>query len=794
MKGNMLRHYLTIFFRNLNRQKVFATFNISGLAIGLTTFILIALLVQYEYSYDTFHEKLERIYRVEEMAHLVDGDQFWSQSCYSIARNFKAEFPEVEDAVVTRPVWGDYLSSSEKLTFYEPDGLYASHSFFDIFTFKFIEGDMASSLAEPSSIVLTEELAKKYYPAGDALGKMITIRNNYPFKVTGIVKKMPDNSTLRPSYICSIDGLETIDGIALEDNWNNYSYHTYILLHKGSLPDEFQAKIAGYMLDKDEKTKGTMMLRPYSIIHLRPSNLGGMYLLVALYSMVAGLALLIAAINFINLTTAYAESRGKEIGIKKVVGGRRSSLFLQFVIESITLSLISVFIAFLFSEISLPLFNQIVDRNLEISYLQNLKFVLFIIGIAISIGLLSGIYPALYLSSFSPARFLRLSSSATGGKHYLRKSLVVVQFVVATFMILTTIMIYRQFTYHEKKELGFNKENILFSWIKIDAESATLPFDMIREKLIAEPGIHHASISSSIPFNGSSGTIVSWEGAYEGEQLNIRRSWINYDYPAVFGLELVRGRNFSRDVRSDLDGGCLINETAVRTFGWKDPIGKRINDISGKEYQVIGVVKDHHLYTTMLKIPPSMMLLHDGKTEGSHVYSFNISRNRELVQIKEKITAIFKEFYPEVLFDLQLLEDNLDYESLKVYKGMANTIGFFSIITIGIGIVGLLGLVAYSTKTRTKEIGIRKINGASPKQIFILLAKEYIILLIIANAIALPLGAINKIMDPAEIKVESSPWEYVLAAGIILCVAIITISYHTILVAIRNPVYSLRYE
>lgn len=790
----MLRHYIKIFFRNLRRQKLFATFNISGLAIGFATFILIALFVQYENSYDKFHEKLERIFRVEEMAHLADGDQFWSQTCFPIATHFIAEFPEVEDAVVTRPVWGDYLSSSEKLTFYEPDGLYASNSLFNIFTFEFIEGNMESALIEPSSIVLTEDLAKKYFPDGSALGQMITIRNQHPFKVTGIVKNMPDNSTLRPSYICSADGLETIDDIILEDNWNNYSYHTYLLLHKGSEVDEFQSKISGYMLEKDDKTKGTMMLRPYSIIHLRPSNIGGMYLLVALYSMVAGLALLIAAINFINLTTAYAESRGKEIGIKKVVGGRRSSLILQFVIESITLSLISVFIAFLLSEISLPLFNQIVDRHLEIRYVQNLEFILFIISIAISIGFVSGIYPALYLSSFRPARFLRLSNSSTGGKHYLRKSLVVVQFVIATFLILTTIMIYRQFTYHEKKELGFSKENILFSWIKINPESGTLPFDMIREKLISEPGINHASISSSIPFNGSSGTNVGWEGAYEGEHLNIRRSWINYDYTEVFGLKIVQGRNFSRDVRSDLDGGCLINETAVRGFGWKEPIGKRIYDINGKEYQVIGVVKDHHLYTTLLKIPPSMMLLHDGKTMGSHVYSFQISGDKELVQIKEKITVIFKEHYPDVLFDLHLLEDNLDYESLKVYKGMANTIGFFSIITIGIGIVGLLGLVAYSTKTRTKEIGIRKIHGASPRQIFTLLAREFVLLLIVANIIALPLGAINKIMDPAEIKVESSPWEYVLAAGIIIFIAFLTISYHTILAAIRNPVDSLRYE
>ncbi len=794
MPCKMLRHYIKIFFRNLWRQKLYATFNITGLAIGFTTFILIALFVQYEYSYDKFHENLERIYRVEEMAHLADGDQFLSQTCFPVASHFKAEFPEVEDAVVTRPVWGDYLSSSEKLTFFEPDGLYSSNELFNIFSIEFIEGNMASALIEPASIVLTEELARKYFPDGNAMGQMIMIRNEFPFKVTGVVKEMPENSTLQPSYICSINGLNTIDGIVLEDNWNNYSYYTYILLHAGSAVDEFESKISEYMLDKDEKTKGTMMLRPYSIIHLKPSNIGGMYLLVALYSMVAGLALLIAAINFINLITAYAETRGKEIGIKKVVGGRRLSLFLQFIIESITLSLISVFIAILLSEISLPLFNRIVDRQLDIRYIQNLEFILFIIGMAIVIGFLSGLYPALYLSSFKPARFLRLSNSGTGGKPYLRRTLVVVQFVVATFMILTTIMIYRQFMYHEKKELGFTKENILFSWIKINVESGNRHFDMIRDKLISEPDIKNACISSDIPFNGTSGTNISWEGAYEGEQLNIRRSWINYDYIDLYGINIVRGRNFSRDFISDQDEGCIINETALRSFGWKDPIGKIITDISGKEYQVTGVVNDHHLYTTILKIPPSMMLLHDGYTQGSHVYSFKISGEKELVQIKEKITAIFREHYPDALFDLHLLEDNLDYESLKVYKGMANTIGFFSMITIIIGVVGLLGLVAYSTKRKTKEIGIRKIHGATPRQIFNLLAREFIMLLIIANIIALPLGAVNKIMDPAEIKVESSVWEYLIAAGIIIIFALITISYHTIVASVKNPADSLRYE
>jgi len=469
-------------------------------------------------------------------------------------------------------------------------------------------------------------------------------------------------------------------------------------------------------------------------------------------------------------------------------------LFFQFITESIILSMISVFIAFLLSEIFLPIFNQIVERHLEIRYFQNLQFIAFILGIAVIIGFFSGIYPALYLSSLKPSRFLRLSSSGIAGNHYLRKTLVVVQFVIATFLILTTIMIYRQFTYHENKELGFNKDNILFSWIKINEGSSSIHFDLVREKLVGEPEINNASISSAIPFNGTSGTNVSWEGAYEGEQLNIRRSWISYDYAAVFGLNLVRGRNFSRDILSDLEGSCLINETAAKNFGWEDPIGKRIKDINGKEYQVIGVVNDHHLYTTILKIPPSMMLLHDGRTAGSHVYSFKISGDKELNQVKEKIAAIFKGHYPDALFELRLLEDNLDYESLKVYKGMANTIGFFSIITIGIGIIGLLGLVAYSTRMKTKEIGIRKIHGASPGQIFKMLAREFIVLLIIANMIALPLGAINKIMDPAEIKVESSPLEYLLAAGIIIFISLITISYHTILAALQNPVDSLRYE
>jgi putative ABC transport system permease protein len=725
---------------------------------------------------------------------MSDGDQFWSQTCYPIAENFREEFPEVIDAVVTRPVWGDYLSSTEKLTFYEPDGLYASPSLFNIFSFEFVEGNMATALHEPNSMVLTDELAQKYFPDGNALGQMITVRNKFPYKVTGIIRKLPDNSTLQPSYICNIKTLKTVDHVILRDNWNNYSYYTYVLLQDENQEHGFQAKIAGYMLDKDEKTKGTLKLRPFSIIHLRPSDLGGMYLLVALYSMVAGLALFIAAINFINLITAYAETRGKEIGIKKVIGGRRSILFLQFISESISLSFISVFLAFLISEITLPLFNRIVDRQLDIRYIQNIEFIIMIVGVALIIGSLAGIYPALYMSSFKPLRFLRVSHTGTGGRSWLRKSLVVVQFVIATFLILTTIMIYRQFTFHEKKELGFTRDNVLFSWIKINEEYGDKDFDLIRERLVSEPEIEDACISSAIPFNGTSGTIVSWEGAYEGEQMNIRRSYVHYDYFNVFNLNILKGRSFSRDISSDLKVGCIINETAARHFGWTDPIGKQITDISGKDYKVIGVVNDHHLYTSILKIPPSIMLLHDGSMVGNHVYSIKGSGEADFPEVSEKIRSVYKEFYPEALFDLQLLKDNMDYESLKVYKGMANTIGFFSLITIGIGVIGLLGLVAYTTKRKTKEIGIRKIHGATSAEIFGLLAKEFFILLIISIIISLPLGAVNKFMDPAEIKVDSSPWEYLLAAGIILFISLVTISYHTITASLQNPSRSLRYE
>jgi putative ABC transport system permease protein len=355
-------------------------------------------------------------------------------------------------------------------------------------------------------------------------------------------------------------------------------------------------------------------------------------------------------------------------------------------------------------------------------------------------------------------------------------------------------MIYRQFTFHEKKELGFTRENILFSWIKINEEQGTKDFDLIRERLISEPEIEDACISSAIPFNGTSGTIVNWEGAYEGEQMNIRRSYVHYDYADVFNLDILKGRNFSRDIPADLGDGCIINETAARHFGWSDPIGKRITDISGKTYQVIGVVNDHHLFTTLLKIPPSMMLLHEGGMVGNNIYSFKFSEDASFTLVSEKIRSIFKEFHPEILFDLQLLKDNMDYESLKVYKGMANTIGFFSLITIGIGVIGLLGLVAYTTKRKTKEIGIRKIHGATSGEIFRLLAKDFILLLGISIIIALPLGAVNKFMDPAEIKVESNPWEYLLAAGLILFISLITISYHTIVSSLQNPSKSLRYE
>jgi putative ABC transport system permease protein len=794
----MLRHIFKIAFRNYARNKSFAFINMFGLSVGLTTFILIALFVQYEYSFDKFHEKNERIYLLQPIAHMANGDQYWGQIGYPVGGSLKDQYPEIDDIVVTRPVWGEYLSTSEKLTFHEEEGQYVQQSFFNIFSTEFIEGSPENALTEPYSIVLTETLREKYFPDQSALGQYIKVDNRYELKVTGVIKDYPKNSSLELTYLSPIKLLEINYPWPLEEQWDNFTYFTYILLHEQADASALNVKIGDFLNSSehfiDNPTKYTLWLNPLENWHLLvdPTQ-KGLLIIVYLYAGVAIFALLIACVNFMNLTTAYSVSRAREVGIKKVLGSRKNALSKQFLLESIIVALVSMHIAFVLAEFAMPYFNDIVSRNLDIQYLDNWPFVAFILLITILTGVISGIYPAFFLSRFKPVYALKNASALSNTKSPLRRILVTFQFFISAVLILSTIVIYKQFTFMKNKEVGFDKEQIMYAYINAFNEEKSRNIELIQNKLNHIPEIQSIAISQTIPFFGSQGTNVSWEGALEDQTINSRYNFISHDFLETFGIEVVQGRNFSKDITSDTSESCLINETAVKAFGWQEPLGKKVK-FWGKDYYVIGVVKDFHPYTVFEKIPPYVFRLHSGNIDLELRHTLKMAPHTDYFKTKQAVVDVYKSVFPNKLFEFQYLGDYQDQVAMEIYQGIVSTFLFFSIITIAIAAVGMFGLVAFTTKSRTKEIGIRKVHGASVRQIFMLLAKEFVVLIIIAIILAMPAGIGFKAVDPAAYKPDNEIWEYFYTALFVVAITFLTITFHTRKASRRNPTEALRYE
>lgn len=794
----MFRHLIKIAIRNFLRYKSFAFINMFGLSFGLATFILIALYIQYEFSWDKFQNKFDRIYRLETIAHMADGDQYWVQVGFPLGSTLKDTYAEIEQSVVTRPTMGEYLSSSENLTFHEGKGLYAEQSFFDVFTTEFIEGTPDGALSEPYSIVLTESLREKYFGEEPALGKFIKAQNKYELKVTGVIKDLPDNSSVQVDYLSPIKLIEINSGEKLSDHWEYMSYYTFFVLDEHANVNNVNEKIGDFLNNvqqfKESSTKYTLRLNPLASLHLKPSPTdSGLLIIIYLYGGIAIFALLIACINFMNMTTAYSVSRAKEIGIKKVVGSSRFSLGRQFIFESIFVALVSVHIAFVIAEFALPFFNSIVSRQLTIDFINNWPFIAFIFSIAIFTGILAGSYPAFYLSKFKPSKALKSASSMSNSKSPLRRVLVTFQFVVSSMLILSTLVVYKQLNFMKDKQLGFDHELLLSTRISPEHKKDSRKFDLIKNRLSQIPGISNATVSNAIPFNGGSWSPLSWEGALPDEEISAMFNHVGYDYLETLGIEIIEGRNFSKDFPSDAKEACIINETAVRTFGLENPVGKKIIT-DDNQFVIVGVTKDFHPFSVFSKIPPYIFYPHSENIDQGMMHTVRIAGGLDLLETRQKINAVYKEFFPNTLFDFHFVDDKLDEGNMTIYNGIVKTFLFFSLITILIAAVGMFGLVAFTTKSRTKEIGIRKIHGASTGQIFNLLAREFVVLIVIAIVLSFPAGFAFKSIDPAAYKAETEIWEYLFTGGLVLLITFFTISYHTRKASRQNPTEALRYE
>jgi putative ABC transport system permease protein len=783
----MLKNNLKILLRNLLKNKLYSLINISGLAVAMAAFILIMLYVRYETNWDKFNENYDQIYRVELSRKDSDGRERSTDTYYPFADVLVKDYPGITNAARIRRIWWEFLSSSKDRIFYENEGYFADQSLFEIFTINFIKGSPRTALVEPMSIVLTEDLAQKCFPSEEPIGKTIRLNNKHDLKVTAIMENPPLNSHFQYSYFISFASHKIIRWDPA-NNWGNRFLQTYILLQDGIDKSEL-AKQVSWVLDRFiQNNDNKVHLVPLARIHVEPIET-----VLSLFAIFSVFGLLLACINYTNLATAYSTVRTREVGIRKTVGAKRWSLIKQFLGESIFFSVIALILAYVLAEIVLPLFNLIMHRELNIQYFDQWQFVVFMISMAIIIGIGSGFYPAILLSSFQPMKIFR-GDSKWGKGTILRKGLVIFQFLISVVLIFGTIILWKQISFMKHKELGFDKQNLLITTIPASDKMNIENWQVLKHQLIQHPNIVNVALSEIVPFYGANSAVLKTEGASEQERIHFIRNAIDYDFIMTYGIKLRQGRNFSGQFSTDKTEACIINETAVKNFGWDDPIGKKLVSVDNKTYTVIGVVEDFHQYSLYMPIPAYFMTVKDN-LRYDNAYSIKIAPHN-IQNTRDFITQKFKSFFPGSPVDFKFLSEDLDKETLDIVSQIGETVAFFAILTIFIASIGLFGLVSFMAEQRTKEIGIRKALGASINQILKLLTIDFLKLLIIANLIGLPVAYfVSKgFLQDFAYRITFQPWMFLFTGCIALGIAMMSVSYVAIRASNKNPVEALRYE
>jgi putative ABC transport system permease protein len=792
-ENRMFKNYFKIAIRNLKSDKIYSSINIFGLSVGMTAFILIALMFQFLYSFDTYHKDYKRIYRVQQ--ELQDKNRTeWTQTVYPLAQELKNTIPEIEEAAVMREISNEYLTSKEDIVLKDENGFLADPEILKILSFKFLEGSPEAALNNPGFVVLSKSLAQKLFPGEKALGKLLKGSLNRDLIVTGIFEDFPLNSHIYPSYLVSFSTMDQIlarDYKEYKNDWKNNAYRNYILLKRNTDSEFVEAKIKNLLDNKVENNDKKLYLKPIKDARINATREGMSNSPFYYYAAIALFMLVLACINFINLTTARSGLREKEIGIRKVVGGSRFSLIKQFIGESVLISFPAMMIAFVFAEALLPLFNSFMQTQLKISFADNWQFIIAMMLTFLFVGMLAGIYPAFYLSSLKPITVIKGTAinakSGKSGKGTLRKILVSFQFIISITLILTTVFMFKQVDFMKHKDLGYNKSNLLYCYI--EANNSKSNFRELRNSLLARQEIIDASISVNVPAHGYWNREINWEGSTEDQKINVLFNIADYNFINTFQMKMIKGRNFLKEFPTD-SNTCLVNETLASEIGWHNPIGKKLFD---NKYTVIGVIKDFHPFSVHNRIPPYMVVLHNGELNRENNYTIRIASN-DISQSIQHVRSILKTFFPDVIFELQLFDTNFDRETLAVWEGVQSTFGFFSVLTIIIALIGLLGLVSFTTRRRTKEIGIRKVLGASEGGLYFLVVKEFLIMLGVAITLAAPTAYVILVTTPGAYKYQVKTGDFIIPLFTIISVTIIVTLKQVLSVTKANPSESLHYE
>ncbi|MES2647232.1 MAG: ABC transporter permease [Bacteroidota bacterium] len=811
----MIKNYLKIAWRNLSKNRFISFINLFGLTVGLTCCLLILTYILHELSYDTYNKKADQIYRVTR--DFKNGDGVVTLHLGSVAPPFgpllKNEFPDIQKVTSLLKTGTAPLRYGDK-KFNEKDVYFADEHLPDVFDITVVKGNPKQALRDPYSIMLSEEMAKKYFGDADPLEKSIRYDNQFEFKVTGVYKAFPSNAHLHPSMLVSFKTLRdsTIYGEEnLRTNWGNNSFLTYLLLPKNypykSMEAGFPAFIDKYMrfpgAPADFKySKGTSLyLQKLTDIHLTShldyeAEENGDIKRVYVFSVIALFILLIACINYMNLSTARSALRAKEIGVRKAIGARKKELIAQFLSESVLISIASGVIAILLTVLLLPWLNKVSGSSMSLNILLRPAIVLSIFFVPIIVGILSGLYPALFMSSFQAVKVLKGSLKIAGSNISFRKALVVTQFGISIILIICTAVVFQQLNYMQTRSLGFNRDHI----ITLSYNNALSPqYESFRNELMAQSFITNTSRSSRIP----TGRLLDAMGAstISGDSLTPVKADIKFlsadqEFIPTYGVKMVAGRNFSRDYGTDT-ASFIVNEAAVSVLGIrnvKDAIGNELS-YGGTKGRIIGVMGDFHFESMHQKIVPLIMLLpQPDQSDNYNRLSVKVSGTNIPAAIST-IEKAWRKYLPEAPFDYTFLDENFE----KLYQAetrQATIFTSFAFIAIFIACLGLFGLSAFAISQRIKEIGIRKVLGASVQSIVTLLSRDFLLLVGIASIISFPIAwyAMRGWLQDFAYRVDIAWWIFILAALIAGIIAVATISIQAIKAAIANPVKSLRNE
>lgn len=787
----MFRNYFRIAFRNLYKNTLFSSLNILGLAFGIGSSLLILLWVNDELSFDKFHTRGDRLYKIRENQFYTDGNIFtFSSTPAPMAPFIKEKFPEIERA--TRVTWNVNNLFRYENKFFIEEGLYVDPDFIQMFSFPLIEGDVNTALNDPNSVILTKKMAEKYFGDESPVGKMMVMNNKESFMVSGVVQDVPKNSSIKFDYLLPFQFFWEENKSWL-DQWGNNNIRTNVLLAEGADANAFAQKLRYEIKEHTEDSKTELIIQPFQDDYLygkweSGKLVGGRIEYVRIFFIVALFILVIASINFMNLSTAQASRRAKEVGLRKVVGAVPWQLLVQFIGESLLITIFASLIALGIVSILMPFYNELTGKELGLNLLDS-NIILMFLGIVLGTGFFAGSYPALFISRFQPSKVLKGHMKSGKSASTFRKALVVTQFTLSIFLIICTIVVYKQMNFTQNRDIGLDRDNVFYMFTRGDIEKK---FETIRNELIANPAIESVTATSQSPIEiGNSTMGVNWEGKNPNEEILFSELGVDYDFFETMKMNIVDGRSFDRSVVSD-SGAFVVNELAVSKFGFEGSAVGREIELWDKKGPIVGVVKDFNFGSLHQKIEPLILYI----TKSEHINMILVrGKENQLTEAIGGLERVSKQYAAAFPFQFEFLSK--DWETMYQSEArMSRIFNGFSILSIFISCLGLFGLSAYSAERRTKELGVRKVMGATVPGLVKLVAKEFAWLILVSSLIGCPLGwyLMTQWLQGYAFHIEVGYVSLLFASVICLIVSMITVGYHSLRVSMTNPAQSLRYE